>query len=86
MKSITRRDAIKTGIAGTGLMLGSSFGMSKKPKKLEASDTVKLGQTDIKLARLAIGSGVKAGRGSSALLRKGEKNFVDLKEIQCNAE
>jgi aryl-alcohol dehydrogenase-like predicted oxidoreductase len=75
---MTRRDAIKTGIAGAGLMIGSSFGLDNQSEKLQASDVVQLGQTDVKLSRLAIGTGVKAGRGSSPLLQKGEQNFVSL--------
>ncbi len=59
-------------------MFGSSFGMNKESEKLQASDIVQLGKTDVKLSRLAIGTGVKAGRGSSPLLKKGEQNFVDL--------
>lgn len=80
MRQYTRREAIKTGLAGVGLAVTPSCCRTSVPSRglYHADDRVYLGQTGVRASRLAIGTGIKAGRYTSALLRKGQKHFEDL--------
>ena len=76
MKNLTRREMIKTGVTGTGLLLSSS--PLSTEKKYQASDIVELGKTGIKTSRLAMGTGMKGGNRQSRHTRMGQENFTKL--------
>lgn len=76
MKNLTRREMIKTGVAGAGLVLSSS--LIGKEQKFNANDIVELGKTGIKTSRLAMGTGMKGGNRQSRHTRMGQENFTKL--------
>jgi aryl-alcohol dehydrogenase-like predicted oxidoreductase len=60
MSNFSRRDFLKTGLAATALMGAGSLGL--KAAKQSATDMVTLGQSGLKVTRLAFGTGTFAGR------------------------
>jgi len=80
MKNFTRRQVLKTGLAGVGLALGSPLvsPLDAKSKKFQAFDKIELGRTGIKASRLAMGTGTKGGHHTSRLKRMGLDNFIKV--------
>ena len=82
MKWITRRDFMKrtAGSVATGLAL-ASFGISAQgTQKFAATGKRTLGKTGIECSLLGMGTGTRAGNGSSEQNRQGRKAFVSLLE------
>ena len=74
MKTITRREFIKTGAAGSaGLILAPVFAEQALPLK-----TVELGRTGIRTSILAMGTGTIGGNHESNQTRMGLDNFVSM--------
>lgn len=76
-----RRDFLKYGLyAGGALATGApSSLLASEPKKKYANDVVALGQTGIRLSRLAMGTGTRGGRKSSNQTRQlGLDGLADL--------
>ncbi len=80
MRHLSRRDFIRTSIAGAGLLtLGSSLAGSASPSaSFNGTDTVILGKTGIKASRLAQGTGYNGYNRSSAHTRAGKEAFDRL--------
>lgn len=78
MKEFTRREVLKTGLAGAGLVLGAPLlppASAGTKTKFHAYDRIELANTGVKVSRLAMGTGVKGGNRSSRLKRKGQEAF-----------
>jgi predicted aldo/keto reductase-like oxidoreductase len=78
MASIRRREWIKSGLMGAGALLLGGPATQAIPVKKQAADQVLLGQTGIKLSRLAMGSGTHGWNHASDQTRLGMKTFSDL--------
>jgi aryl-alcohol dehydrogenase-like predicted oxidoreductase len=73
MAHSSRRDFLKTGIAAT--MLGGLGGVPVRAAKRTATDWVTLGRSDVKVTRLAFGTGTYSGRIQRGL---GQEEFTRL--------
>ena len=74
MNKITRREFIKTGVAGSaGLIMAPAFA-----KPAGALKTVELGNTGIRTSCLAMGTGTIGGNYESDQTRMGLENFVTM--------
>jgi predicted aldo/keto reductase-like oxidoreductase len=71
----TRRDFLKTGAAATALAGAGMAGAMAEPAKRAATDWVTLGKSDVKVTRLALGTGTGSGRAQRAL---GQEQFNRL--------
>lgn len=83
MKRMNRREFVSHALTGTGLVWAglrqpSFLQAVVPPVKKEATDRVVLGNTGIKLSRLAMGSGTNGTDYSSDQVRLGLKAFSDL--------
>lgn len=76
MKNITRREAIKTGALGAGLIISPNLFSGES--KFGADEKVELGKTGIKTSRLAMGTGMKGGNRQSRHTRMGQERFTEL--------
>lgn len=74
----SRRQFIARTMAGAGLALSAPALLAEKAKKRSAADLVPLGQTGIKVSRLACGTGFNGFARSSAQTRLGEEACVGL--------
>jgi predicted aldo/keto reductase-like oxidoreductase len=70
MAFLTRRDFLKTGLA-----VGGVLSAAPAPAKRSASDWVPLGKTNVKVTRLAFGTGTHGGRVQREL---GQEEFTRL--------
>ena len=77
MTRLERRDFLKTGVAlGAGLIHGTCSAVTEQPApKRSAADWVTLGKSDIRVTRLAFGTGSQGGRVQRDL---GQKEFTRL--------
>ena len=73
MSNFSRRDFLKTGLAATALMGAGRLGL--KAAKQTATDMVTLGQSGLKVTRLAFGTGTFSGRVQRDL---GQQDFTRL--------
>src|SRR5215472_480847 len=73
MPHSSRRDFLKTGIAAT--VLGGLGGVPLRAAKGKATDWVTLGRSDVKVTRLAFGTGTYSGRIQRGL---GQEEFTRL--------
>lgn len=81
MHKVNRREFITQGLVGVGSVwigLNRSTVQASPPTKKLASDQVLLGNTGIKLSRLALGSGTNGVNHSSEQTRLGVRAFSDL--------
>jgi aryl-alcohol dehydrogenase-like predicted oxidoreductase len=82
MKKVTRRDFLRTSAGGAGLLAASPSLLRAdevgRTASFAGSDVVPLGQTGIKVSRLAQGTGFKGGNQSSAHTRLGHQAFDRL--------
>jgi aryl-alcohol dehydrogenase-like predicted oxidoreductase len=82
MKKVTRRDFLKTSAGSAGLIAAapSLLGAVEagRATSFAGSDVVSLGQTGIKVSRLAQGTGFNGGNQSSAHTRLGHQAFDHL--------
>jgi 1-deoxyxylulose-5-phosphate synthase len=81
MPRTNRREFLAQGLVGIGAVwagLGQRQGLASAPLEKRAADQVLLGQTGIKLSRLAMGSGTNGVNHSSEQTRLGVKAFSDL--------
>jgi 1-deoxyxylulose-5-phosphate synthase len=80
MKKIDRRKFIQTGIAGLAglsiLKAENAFSGFTNPANV-VIDMVKLGETGLMVPLLALGTGSRAGGGSSNQTRLGTQGFVN---------
>jgi len=76
---LKRRDFLKTGLWTTTAAALTPTGLLADVKIRYANDVVSLGPDKVKLSRLALGTGTKGGRGSSAQTRQlGLSGLSDL--------
>jgi predicted aldo/keto reductase-like oxidoreductase len=78
MKNCSRRQFVKSTLAGAGLMAAAPsliYSAQNDPPRLHANDIVTLGKTGIKTTRLAQGTGFRGYRQSSELTRMGKPAF-----------
>src|SRR5580658_9189126 len=73
MAQFTRRDFLKTGVAASVLTAGGAA--LAKPTKRSATDWVTLGKSNVKVTRLAFGTGTTSGRAQREL---GQDGFTRL--------
>jgi aryl-alcohol dehydrogenase-like predicted oxidoreductase len=73
MSNFSRRDFLKSGLAATALAGAGSLGL--KAAKPAATDMVTLGKSDVKVTRLAFGTGTFSGRVQRDL---GQQDFTTL--------
>jgi aryl-alcohol dehydrogenase-like predicted oxidoreductase len=73
MANYSRRDFLKTGLAATALM--GAGGLQLKAAHEAATDMVTLGKSDVKVTRLAFGTGTFSGRVQRDL---GQEQFTRL--------
>jgi predicted aldo/keto reductase-like oxidoreductase len=78
MAKIDRRRFIQTGAAGTALALTGLPIATSCTNSSAAIDKVKLGNTGIKISRLAFGMGTNGWKHESNQMRIGMNNFLDL--------
>jgi 1-deoxyxylulose-5-phosphate synthase len=82
MRNYTRRDFFKTSLAGAGLLVTApSLLRGAEPSaavSFKGSDIVTLGQTGIKVSRLAQGTGFNGYNRSSEHTRQGKEKFDRL--------
>ncbi len=81
MQTTNRREFIAQGLVGIGTIwatLNQHPVLASAPMKKQAADQVLLGQTGIKLSRLAMGSGTNGVNYSSEQTRLGVKAFSEL--------
>ena len=74
MAQLTRRDFLRTGAAASVLSATGGLALSKPTKRL-ATDWVTLGKSNVKVTRLAFGTGTMAGRAQREL---GQEGFTRL--------
>jgi 1-deoxyxylulose-5-phosphate synthase len=74
MPLTTRRDFLKTGLAAT-VLAGTGASPAKAAAKRSATDLVTLGNSGVKVTRLAMGTGTFAGRVQREL---GQESFTRL--------
>jgi len=75
MPKFSRRDFLKSSMAAT-VLSGTTGGMAlAKPAKRSATDWVTLGKSNVKVTRLAFGTGTTSGREQRAL---GQEGFTRL--------
>ncbi len=81
MKKFTRRDFIKTSIAGT---IAAGSGLISKPAGLFAGGKnpglIKLGKSGITVSRIAFGTGTDGWKNESDQTRLGLNKFIELSE------
>jgi predicted aldo/keto reductase-like oxidoreductase len=73
MSNFSRRDFLKSGLAATALAGAGSLGL--KAAKQTATDMVTLGKSNVKVTRLAFGTGTYSGRVQRDL---GQEDFTRL--------
>ena len=73
MSNFSRRDFLKSGLAATALAGAGSLGL--KAARPAATDMVTLGKSDVKVTRLAFGTGTFSGRVQRDL---GQQDFTNL--------
>jgi aryl-alcohol dehydrogenase-like predicted oxidoreductase len=73
MANFSRRDFLKSGLAATALAGAASLGL--KAARQTATDMVTLGESDVKVTRLAFGTGTFSGRVQRNL---GQEDFTSL--------
>jgi 1-deoxyxylulose-5-phosphate synthase len=73
MPHFTRRDFLKTGVAASALSATGAAALAKH--KRSATDWVKLGKSNVKVTRLAFGTGTTSGRAQREL---GQEGFTSL--------
>ena len=83
MRKVNRRQFFVSSLAGagalwTGMSRSAALGETAAVVKRNASDQVILGNTGIRLSRLAMGSGTSGSNHSSDQVRLGIKTFSDL--------
>jgi aryl-alcohol dehydrogenase-like predicted oxidoreductase len=81
MKNINRRRFIHTsarGVAGAIALTSGISGISFIPAGNASIDAVDLGQTGLKVPRLALGTGSFGWKRTSNQKKLGEQNFIDL--------
>jgi predicted aldo/keto reductase-like oxidoreductase len=74
MAQFTRRDFLKTGVAASVLSTTGGAALAKRTKR-SATDWVKLGKSNVKVTRLAFGTGTMGGRVQREL---GQDEFTRL--------
>ena len=74
MAQFTRRDFVKTGIAAGALATAGSLPLLGEPAK--ATDWVTLGRSDVKVTRLAFGTGSFSGQVQRDLGQQGFNSLV----------
>src|ERR1051326_839614 len=72
----SRRDFLQTSITATGAIMLGSARLSAETSKRTAVDQVTLGQTEIKLSRLGMGTGSNSGQVQKELGREGFNSLV----------
>src|ERR1051326_3097427 len=72
----SRRDFLQTSITATGAIMLGSARLSARGAKRTAVDQVTLGQTEIKLSRLGMGTGSNSGQIQFDLGREGFNSLV----------
>ncbi len=75
MAHFTRRDFIKTGVGASVLSTAGGTLLAEAPPKRLATDWVTLGKSNVKVTRLAFGTGTTSGRAQRAL---GQEGFTRL--------
>ena len=81
MRPFTRREFLRTSIAGAGLLATSTGWLPAATEKADlfaGTDVVPLGQTGLKVSRLAQGTGYNGYNHSSAQTRQGKEAFDRL--------
>jgi 1-deoxyxylulose-5-phosphate synthase len=82
MQTLSRRDFIRTSLAGAGLVAAASaevcLAQPGAPASFKGTDRVTLGKTGIKASRLAQGTGYNGYNRSSAHTRAGKESFDRL--------
>ncbi len=79
-----RRDFLGTAVVGATTLAGASHSADKSNGQEESLDNgflkerVRLGQSDLKVTRVGLGTGMTGGMRRSNQIRIGEKNFRDL--------
>src|ERR1035441_2931229 len=73
MAQVTRRDFLRTSLAGT--LLAGTGGVTRWAQKKPATDWVTLGNSGVKVTRLAFGTGTFSGRVQREL---GQDEFTRL--------
>ncbi len=87
MKTIDRRKFIHTGIKGVAATVALTSGlasMSFSPAEKAFIDTVDLGETGMKIPRLAMGTGSFGWRHTSQQKKLGQEKFLDLAQHAYN--
>ena len=77
MKNFTRREFVKTGLAGVSAV-SAGFAFSCAAAGVEKIDKVVLGDTGLEVSRLALGTGFHGGGRSSQLTRAGIDQFLKI--------
>jgi len=77
MKKFTRRDFIKTSVAGT---LAAGTGLVCGPAQKNKLGLVKLGDSGVTVSRIAFGTGTRGWEKVSDQTKIGMKNFIELAE------
>jgi len=80
MVQLNRRDILKTGVVlGAGLMNGTSMALAEQLQSRQvqrsAADWVTLGKSDVRVTRLAFGTGSRGGKVQRDL---GQRDFTRL--------
>lgn len=78
MRPISRRQFIQTGLVGVAVASSGLSNLAYAGSKNIEIDKVKLGNTGLKVPRLALGTGTHGGNQSSDFTRMGTENFVKL--------
>jgi 1-deoxyxylulose-5-phosphate synthase len=82
MRPLTRRDFIRTSLAGAGLLAAAPACLQAvdtgKAASFKGSDIVTLGKTGLKVSRLAQGTGYNGYNRSSEHTRRGKESFDRL--------
>jgi aryl-alcohol dehydrogenase-like predicted oxidoreductase len=79
MRQFTRRQFVKTTVAGAGLMaVAPQLAPAAEAGSFRGADIVELGKTGIKVSRLAQGTGYNGYNRSSAHTRAGKESFDRL--------
>jgi predicted aldo/keto reductase-like oxidoreductase len=74
MAQFTRRDFLRTGVAASALSTTGGLALAQ-PTKRSATDWVTLGESKVKVTRLAFGTGTTSGRAQREL---GQEGFTRL--------
>jgi len=75
MSHFTRRDFLKTGVGATVLSTAGGLVLAEPQSKRQATDWVTLGKSNVKVTRLAFGTGTTSGRAQREL---GQDGFTRL--------